>query len=68
MTFNVTSDSSSTFTLSAVGHDLNKVFASAAPVISNEAEEERETERVAVLPVHDVNEDFVVGECWMVSF
>ena len=36
---------------------MNNVFAFGAPLISNEAEEERETERVLG---HDVNDDFVV--------
>ena len=36
---------------------MNNVFASAAPLISKEAEEERETDRAFG---HDVNDDFVV--------
>ena len=57
-----------TSTETARGHTLNNVFASGAPLISNEAEEERETERVAVLPVHDVNEDCVDELSLIVSF
>ena len=57
-----------TSTESARGHDVNNVFAFGAPLISNEADEERETERVAVLPVHDVNEDCVDELSLIVSF
>ena len=63
ITVNVAKDSadcSVTSTESARGHWLNNVLASEAPLISNEAEEERETERVAVLPVHEMKEDLVI--------
>ena len=47
---------------------MNNVFAFGAPLISKEAEEERETERVAVLPVHEVNDDCVDELSLIVSF
>ena len=54
------SDWSVTSTESARGHWLKNVLAVAAPLISNEAEEERETCTVPVFPVHEVKEDLVV--------
>ena len=53
---------------SARGQEVKKVFAFGAPLISKEAEEERETERVAVLPVHEVNDDCVDELSLIVSF
>ena len=47
---------------------MNTVFAFAAPLISNEAEGERETESVPVLPVHDENDGLAVALSLMVSF
>ena len=44
-TFSVAADSFRSLTLSACGHELNNAFAGAAPLLSREAEEERETDR-----------------------
>ena len=67
-TFNVTADSSSTVTLSALEQKVNNVFASSPPLISNGAAEERETESVPVVHVHDENDGLAVELSLMVSF
>ena len=64
----MTADSSSTVTLSALEHQVNNVFASSPPLISNGAAEERETESVPVVPVHDENDGLAVELSLMVSF